>query len=164
MTNTQFTDISAHKLFDVLQKEYLICILREKIYPKQKHKDYWHKIAEMKRDKINDLKWKHKLISIFDDERIFKDYKLKTYNEYGLPNFYYPNERVKEQQIYWDIMNYFEPGSTILFIDVFNSYKLVEASILKVIIKDERLIVAKDDLSMTTLNFNEVSRKINIIV
>lgn len=110
-------EISSFKLFDVLQKEYLICILREQIYPIQKHKMYWGKIANMKKDKINDLKWKHKLISIFDDLYILNKYKLQTYNEYGLPNFYYPNERVKDKQIYWDLRNYFSLKSNVKFID-----------------------------------------------
>ena len=144
-------DISPHKLFDVLQREYLICVLRAQIYPKQKHKDYWNKIAHMKEDKICDLKWKYKLVSIFDDEKLMKKYKLETYNEFGLPNFYYPNERVKEQQIYWDIKNYFEIGSKV------RGYKFNEGTIERIFIDSKELLV-KVNLDNVEVHFDEVSR------
>lgn len=150
MSDKQFTDISPQKLFDVLQKEYLICILREQIYPKQKHKEYWHKISLMKQDKIYDLKWKYKLISIFDDELILKDYKLRSYNEYGLPNFYYPNEKIKEQQVYWDIRNYFSIGAKV------KGYKFNESNIKEVNYFLSTLVV--DLYPNESLSFNEVSR------
>ena len=144
-------DISPHKLFDVLQREYLICILRAQIYPKQKHKDYWSKIAVMKQDKINDLKWKYKLISIFDDEYMLKKYKKETYNEFGLPNFYYPNERVMEQQIYWDIKNYFEIGSKV------RGYKFSEGTIERIFVDSRELLVKVDGENIEAY-FDEVSR------
>ena len=108
--------ISAHKLFDVLQKEYLVCILRAKIYPFEKHKLYWSKLSEQKKEKIFNLKLKYKLISIFDDKNIMETYEIKTYNEFGLPNFYYPNEKLAKQQRYWDIRNYFALESDVLFL------------------------------------------------
>lgn len=112
-------EISPHKLFDVLQKEYLICILRSKIYPIKKHSEYWAKLAVQKKEKICHLKGKYSLLSIFDDEKILRMYERNVYNEYGLPNFYYPNDKVKDNQAYWDVKNYFSLGHQIRFINQF---------------------------------------------
>ena len=66
------TEISPQKLFDVLQKEYIVCIIRSKIYPIEKHKKYWNDLAERKKIKINNLKGKYNMYSIFDDDFIYK--------------------------------------------------------------------------------------------
>lgn len=110
-------ELSAHKLFVVLQKEYLICVLRAKIYPIKKHSEYWIRLSLQKKDKINHLKGRFKLTSMFDDEKIYKQYEKEAYNEMGIPNFYYPNENVKDKQRYWDLKNYFALGRKVVFED-----------------------------------------------
>lgn len=110
-------DLSVYQLFETLQKEYVVCELRAKIYPIIKHKEYWKQTAAMKKDKIIDIAKRNCLPSIFDDKRIKRDYELRIYNKVGLPNFYYPNELKKEQQKNWDIINYFWPGTEVKFYD-----------------------------------------------
>lgn len=150
-------EISPHKLFDVLQREYLICILRAKIYPLIKHKNYWTDLANKKKEKICHLKAKHNLYSIFDDNNILKDYEKKTYNDFGLPNFYYPNEKVMDQQKYWDIRNYFSSGKKVKFIDINDNYKLKEGIIRYIQFEREFVIVELIEKSIE-LSFGEVSR------
>ena len=111
------TEISPQKLFDVLQKEYIVCIIRSKIYPIEKHKKYWNDLAERKKIKINNLKGKYNMYSIFDDDFIYKSVYDKVVNEFGLPNFYYPNENSKNSQLYWDTKNWFKLGSNCKFYD-----------------------------------------------
>ena len=41
----------------------------------------------------------------------------KVVNEFGLPNFYYPNENSKNSQLYWDTKNWFKLGSNCKFYD-----------------------------------------------
>jgi len=117
MNNKPATEISPQKLFDVLQKEYIVCIIRSKIYPIEKHKKYWSDLAERKKLKIINLKTKYNLYSIFDDVMIYKSVHDKIINEFGLPNFYYSNESFKDKQIYWDIKNWFTLESNCKFFD-----------------------------------------------
>ena len=108
-------DVSVFQLFEILQKEYIVCELRIKIYPILKHKDYWRDVARMKKEKISDIAQRNSLPSIFDDRRIKQDFERRIYNETGLPNFYYPNKHKEEDQRYWDLRNYFLEGSEVKY-------------------------------------------------
>lgn len=148
-------EISPHKLFDVLQKEYIVCILREKIFPIEKHKQFWNRLANQKKQKILDLKKKYGLISIFDNEHTLKFYEDIIYPEWGLPNFYYPNSKVKDQQIYWDTRNYFKIGSDVKFLDADFAEK--KGIILYCDVK-ERLVTIKQDIEPIKISFDCVKR------
>lgn len=150
-------NISPQKLFDVIQQEYLICLLRVKIYPLAKHKTYWANLAKMKKEKILDLKRKYNLISIFDDEKIRAHYKEKIYNKQGLPNFYYPSEKIEQQQRYWDTKNYFALGCNVNFVDVNDSFKVKEGVIDSLFLEKRTILIQHED-KMLELNFDDVSR------
>lgn len=164
------SNITIKNLFEILQKEYLICVLRSKIYPIAKHKVYWNRIAEQKKHKILDIckktivdgwKKKEKLISIFDDEYLYSKLERETYNEFGLPNFYYPNAETKEQQIYWDIKNYFNINSNVKFIDHEDNYKIKFGIIKEIIIENNKIIIISSDKSEFEIEFQFVSRIIS---
>ena len=155
MSDLPVQSITPHRLFDVLQKEYLICILRAKIYPIAKHSAYWDKLALQKKDKICFLKNKYSLLSIFDDDKILKLYEKIVYNDYGLPNFYYPNEKVKDSQMYWDVRNYFTEKSKIKFL---NEFGKVTVGIIKVSNLDKKELCIDSDGLIYILNFDDVSR------
>lgn len=155
-------EISPQKLFEVIQKEYLICLLREQIYPLNKHKWYWSALSKKKKEKIFDLKIKYNLPSIFDDKLILDDYKIRAFNMFGLPNFYYPNEKVKDQQIYWDTKNYFALGHKFIFKNK-DDYSQKEG-ILKRVFSEENLVHIECEGKLYELSYDEVSRKINLIL
>ena len=56
-------NLSVVELFEILQSEYVVCELRAKIYPLDKHKDYWRDLMEKKRTKIIDIAKKNALFS-----------------------------------------------------------------------------------------------------
>lgn len=165
MTFTGSQQISAHKLFDVLQKEYLVCLLRAKVYPSQKInsqtgevKDltrYWRRLAEQKKAKITDIKRRFTLLSIFDDQRLLKQYESYIYNDNGLPNFYYADERVKEQQRFWDITNYYSIDSLVQFIDKDFKYNKGVVVELKY---DDNIVVVKSEEKLYELTYDCVKR------
>lgn len=155
-TNSQpIQEISPQKLFDVLQKEYLICILRSKIYPIKKHSEYWAKLAQQKKEKICHLKNRYTLVSIFDDQYILRMYERNVYNEYGMPNFYYPNDKLRDNQAYWDIKNYFSLGSKVKFIN--EKMQSTEGIIRGCSFEDKTVDIECGD-SMYSLSMNDVSR------
>lgn len=118
-------DLSVYELFKKLQEEYVVCIIRTKIYPIRKHKDYWNKLAKKKKEKIEDISLRNRIPSMFynennDDwasreecERVERKIENEVYNENGMPNFYYPNVNKEEQQRYWDEYNYYYPNSEV---------------------------------------------------
>lgn len=150
-------EISPQKLFEVLQQEYLICILRAKIYPLLKHKEYWTNLSIKKKEKIIYTKTKYNLLSIFDDNRILNEFELKTYNEFGFPNFYYPNEKVREQQVHWDIRNYYSLGSKVKFMDADNNFRIFEGIIRKLYIEDKTVLV-ENNKNEFTVEWDNVKR------
>lgn len=150
-------EITPQRLFEVLQQEYLICILRAKIYPLQKLKDYWQNLADKKKEKIFYTKQKYGLLSIFDDERILKEFENKTYNQFGFPNFYYPNEKVKEQQIYWDIRNYYCLGSIVEFMDSEDNYK-IKKGVIKKLDVEEKLVTIESESAENIVEWDNVKR------
>lgn len=102
------------QLFEVLQEEYIVCLVRIAIYPIQRHKDYWQNTANLKKDKIIDIARKNQLLSIFDDKHIYKRVRDKLIPEIGYPKFCYKNEFQELQQGKWDVHNYFSQGAEIV--------------------------------------------------
>jgi hypothetical protein len=157
--NISTQELSSQKLFEVLQQEYIVCILRAKIYPIKKHKDFWSGTAEHKKEKICHLKHKLKQLSIFDAEEILKLYEKKIFNDYGLPNFYYSNEKVKRNQQYWDAKNYFAIGCEVNIIDEAGRQR--KGKIRSINVPTEDLVIECDDKLSGVFNevkFDVVSR------
>ena len=75
------------EFFEALQIEYFICEIRRKIYQTQKDKDYYKKVMQYKRSKIEDLATRNNIPSIFSNENIRNEYIKRTYPSQGLPEF-----------------------------------------------------------------------------
>jgi hypothetical protein len=112
-------DLSITSYLDVLQKEYLVAEIRHKIYPKISDKSYWERVMEGKRQKVEDICFRNRISSIFDNDSEKKRLYLEIYNETGLPNFVYKDE---EQRIgssdfpgleETDIVNYYSVDSEV---------------------------------------------------
>lgn len=110
-------NLSVVELFEILQSEYVVCELRAKIYPLDKHKDYWRDLMEKKRTKIIDIAKKNALFSIFDDGRIKADYDKKIIPDLGFPNFIYKDDAQRLLQEKWDIHNYYLPNAEVTVYD-----------------------------------------------
>lgn len=103
----QSQKLSATQLFEILQEEYIVCELRFKIYPHEKHREYWMDLMEKKKEKIIDIAQKKSLLSIFDDKRIKAEFEKRIIPEIGFPKFIYKNDAQRLLQEKWDIHNYF---------------------------------------------------------
>lgn len=97
--------------FACLQREYLVAELRQKIYPKQKDKDYYlHREMEGKKKTIESISARNNLPSIFTDSWLMERYKSEIYNEFGLPNFIYRSSEDRLARRPKDILAYFHRG------------------------------------------------------
>ena len=117
MSNLRKTrNLSIYELFEILQKEYIICILRSKIYPYQKHKQYWTFVAEKKKEKILDIANRNILPNIFSSPEVKSSFEKHIYGENGFPKFIYRDDEHREKQEKWDYINYFSIGSEVKII------------------------------------------------
>jgi hypothetical protein len=112
-------DLSIAEYLDVLQREYLIAEIRHKIYPKISDKNYWERVMDGKREKIEDICFRNRINSIFDSDVEKKRLYLQVYPETGIPNFIYKDDLQRygegefpglEQS---DITNYYSTGSEV---------------------------------------------------
>ncbi len=103
-------DQSIYEFYETLQKEYIVCDLRKKIYPREKDKRYYERTLKFKEGKIIDISERNQLPSIFNSESVKKDIVGKIFNEFGLPNFIYRNEAEKQELRNKDIYHYYGEG------------------------------------------------------
>ena len=106
-------NLSVEQLFEILQEEYVVCQLRVKIYPHEKHQQYWLELAEKKKDKIIDIAQKNRLFSIFDSKKLEQDFNKRIIPEIGFPNFIYKDDHQRLMQEKWDIHNYYTPQAKV---------------------------------------------------
>lgn len=106
-------DLSLANFFDILQKEYIMCEFRARIYPAS-HKEYWLNIAGQKKEKIKDISNRnHSLPCIFSLKEI-KDSLSKTlFPEIGPPLFIYRDEQQRSKIERWDYLNYYSKGASV---------------------------------------------------
>lgn len=132
-----------NEFFEILQQEFIICELRAKIYPLEKHKEYWRGLMLKKKEKIIDIAKKNSLFSIFDDDRIKLDYDRKIIPEIGFPNFIYKDDAQRLLQEKWDIHNYYLPGTEVKVYDK-DSLKMRNGVIKIVDLPSQRIIIYFD--------------------
>ena len=108
--------LSTYELFEVLQIEYLCCILRARIYPKSKDKDYWNRVAEGKKTTILSISNRnHDLPNIFTDSDLESALSRRIYRENTYPTFVYRDETHKQNQEYLDLCYYYNKGVEVRF-------------------------------------------------
>ena len=90
--STKTRDISIYTFFEKLQEEWVVAELRYKIYPKKKDREFWKKVMEGKKEKINNIADRNAIPSIFSNNEIKQVLYQRIYTEGGLPNFIYKNE------------------------------------------------------------------------
>ena len=82
--------------FEVIQKEYIVCELRSKIYPKRsksrhvyRDREYFKNVMRGKREKILDFAQRNHMPTIFDSDKIKQQIIEQIYLKRGLPQFIY---------------------------------------------------------------------------
>jgi len=106
-------DLTIHEYWEQLQLEYIVAELRRKIYPIVKDKNYYKRVLEQKKEKIDDISIRNHLDSIFEDNEYKQSMYSRIYNEQGLPNFIYRDEKMRAQLEESDIINYYYEGSEV---------------------------------------------------
>lgn len=102
---------------DILQKEYLICLYRKKIYKKIKDKEYWGRVANMKEQTIKKISERNELPNIFTCDKIMAKKQFEVFNAENFPLFYYIDEESKATQLLKDIRYHFSPQTSVKWIE-----------------------------------------------
>tara|TARA_R110001599_G_scaffold45123_8_gene133725 strand:- start:2866 stop:3333 length:468 start_codon:yes stop_codon:yes gene_type:complete len=147
--------LSLQELLKNLQYEYICCEIRSKTYVHAKHRAYWEKVGEYKKEKIINISEKQNIASIFTDISIENAFKKMIYSGYGLPAFVYKNEQDREVQEKWDILNFFYRGTRVEFFDNegYNKGKAIFTN------PEKRIVEIKDDSGIKhSITFDSIKR------
>lgn len=109
MTTTKSRDISFLEFLKVLTEEYLIAEFRSKIYYYRKDNDFYKRLMEGKKEKIQDLSIRNGFKNIFNDNEEKEKHYRAFYPEFGVPIFHSLNLK--------DIALYYKKGTTVSFVD-----------------------------------------------
>lgn len=102
-------DLPILDYYEILQKEYIVAELRRKIYPSKSDKDYYERVMDGKKEKIDDIAARNGLPSIFTDDDMKKRYYNEVYGD-SYPDFVYKSDREEEQLKPKDRDNYYQEG------------------------------------------------------
>lgn len=80
-------NLSTGEYFEIVQKEYIVAMLRSKIYPSPNDKQYWKRVMDYKKQRIDEIAERNGLKSIFNDEETRKAVNSVMYNEHNVPIF-----------------------------------------------------------------------------
>lgn len=152
-------NLSMFDFFEVLQLEFIIAELRKKIYPKKKDKDFYKKVMDEKKRRIEDISFKnHNLPSIFNDQSKREEKYREIYQEYGPPIFMYKDNEQKVEQENKDFYYYYYPESEVKFIDEEKQIKIgtikicnLKAKIVEIELKDTTTIRVVDIEKITRI-------------
>lgn len=78
-------NLSVAKYYIEIQKEYIIDTFRSKIYSSLKDRNYWRKVANYKKEKIESISIRNRLKSIFNDSDKFDEFQSKIFDANGKP-------------------------------------------------------------------------------
>lgn len=108
MNNKKTRNQSVHTFFESLQLEYIVAVIRSKIYPSSFDRKYYkNRVMSGKRRKIEEISARNNLISIFESKELYDQYYNKIIPDWGFPNFIYTDEKNKNRQFNQDRINYF---------------------------------------------------------
>jgi len=105
-------DLPILDYFNILQREYLVSMLRAKIY-QEPWRGRYSQIAEQKREKIDDIATRNTLPSIFDDTQVKREMYKQVYTK-GYPNFIYRDSKDENKRSKYDFYSYYSPQSDVI--------------------------------------------------
>lgn len=108
--------LSTYEFFEQIQIEYIVAILRARIYTLPHDKKYWNRVAEGKKVTIESITEKNQgLPNIFTDSDLKAALERRVYNDSTYPNFTYRDEDHKKVQEYFDLLHYYAKDSDVRF-------------------------------------------------
>lgn len=122
--NQKTRDQSILSYFNSLQIEYIICMIRSKVYTKTKDKVFYRKTMKFKETKISDIALRNRISSIFDSSDAFEEFRFIVCREKGYPNFVYKDQRDREENESKDFRYYYSEGSDVKVTVDDNNYVL----------------------------------------
>ncbi len=86
-------DLPIGTFIEILQHESIQALIRAKVFPRKKDKDFWLSTFESKKEKVEKLCEANGVESIFDSKSKWKEILSKVMPEKGIPNFTYKHEK-----------------------------------------------------------------------
>ena len=105
-TKNKTRNLSVAEYFLVIQKEYLIAEFRKKIYFSKNDKNYYQRVMNGKREKIEIISKRNRLDNIFNNSAKMEEMRNELFDRLGKPKF-------EMSEI--DIDNYYSVGNEFSF-------------------------------------------------
>lgn len=129
-------NLSAAEYFHVVQQEYLMAEFRRKIYFSPKDKRYYERLMQYKREKIEDIGMRYRLLSIFNSVDKVNAIRAELFDPLGRPMLH-----MSEQ----DWKNYYSVNSDFSYRGEVWKLDAVKGDVLT--LYNERQEVYADDVS-----------------
>lgn len=105
-TKKKTRNLSVAEYFLVIQKEYLIAEFRKKIYFSKNDKNYYQRVMNGKREKIEMISKRNRLDNIFNNTTKMEEMRNELFDRLGKPKF---------EMSQTDIDNYYSVGNEFSF-------------------------------------------------
>lgn len=105
-TKKKTRNLSVADYFLVIQKEYLIAEFRKKIYFSKNDKNYYQRVMNGKREKIEMISKRNRLDNIFNNAAKMEEMRNELFDRLGKPKF---------EMSQTDIDNYYAIGNEFSF-------------------------------------------------
>ena len=105
-TKKKTRNLSVAEYFLVIQKEYLIAEFRKKIYFSKNDKNYYQRVMNGKREKIEMISKRNRLDNIFNNATKMEEMRNELFDRLGKPKF---------EMSQTDIDNYYAIGNEFSF-------------------------------------------------
>ena len=106
METKKTRNLSVAEYFLVIQKEYLIAEFRKKIYFSKNDKNYYQRVMNGKREKIEMISKRNRLDNIFNNDAKTEEMRNELFDRLGKPKF---------EMSQTDIDNYYAIGNEFSF-------------------------------------------------
>lgn len=120
MTHEKSRHLAPFVYFEIIQKEYVICELRSKIFPrrnKERHvfrdREYYKNVMKGKKEKIEDFGMRNRMPTIFDNEKVRLQITEELIPVRGLPEFIYRDDEERRKLRPLDKKFYYSKSSSV---------------------------------------------------
>lgn len=107
-------NLSISQYFHAIQCEYMIADFRRKIYYNPKDKRYYQRVMDFKRQKIEDIAERNRLLSIFNSTEKWDEIRNELFDKLGKPKFELTETDLKR---YYTVGNDFQYNGEIWTLD-----------------------------------------------
>jgi hypothetical protein len=108
--------LTTYQFFEIVQIEYICALLRSRIYTRSKDKQYWLRVPEGKKQKIEEISIRNNnMANIFTDSDMLSALERRIYRENTYPIFIYKDDIHRSTQEYFDMLCYYSKGAEVRF-------------------------------------------------